>query len=124
MIKILAIGLLVCVCCCGATYAQQTPKAIYTEGPVIGYLEYLPPDYQSEAKDFPVIIFLHGRGSTGDGSPEELEKVKSAGPPSHIRNGNDMCFTVGEKEECFIVISPQLIPELFEWEPYYVDLVV
>ena len=124
MIKKPFIGLLFYVCSHGAAYPQQTAKVIYTEGPVIGYLEYLPPGYHSESKDYPVIIFLHGGGSGGNGSPGELEKLKSAGPPSHIRNGNNMCFTAGEQEECFIVISPQLIPELFEWEPYYVDLVV
>lgn len=73
----------------------------------IGYLEYLPADYSSSTKLYPAIIFLHGSGERGDGSPAELEKVQRHGPPKHVKNGSTMCFEVNGVEECFIVLSPQ-----------------
>jgi hypothetical protein len=104
--------------------AQQTPKSLYiSEYLTIGYLEYLPPGYTDEDNRYPVLIFLHGGGEGGDGSPEALEKVKSWGPPSHIKNGHDMCFDVKGEKECFIVISPQINTEIYEWD-YFVPIVV
>ena len=125
MRKIYFIIFLICLCCSTLLSAQQTPKFIYNDGyPSIGYLEHLPPGYDTETRDYPVLIFLHGGGEGGDGSPEALEKVKAWGPPRHINSGHDMCFTMNGEKECFIVISPQLIPLLYSWEPYYVNLVV
>ncbi|MEX1241041.1 MAG: T9SS type A sorting domain-containing protein [Cyclobacteriaceae bacterium] len=89
--------------------AQQTAKYTYHDSP-IGYLEYLPPDYHTDATNFPLLIYLHGGGESGDGSPESLEKVKSWGPPNLIDHGYDMCFTANGEKQCFIVISPQLTP--------------
>lgn len=104
-----------------AVLAQtQTPKSIPLSGfpPALGYLEYLPPNYQTDAGPFPVLIYLHGGGEAGDGSPGALENVKVWGPPSHIEKGNDMCFTVNEKQECFIVISPQINSDIYKWEGF------
>jgi hypothetical protein len=105
--------------------AQQTPKSLplssfpYT----LGYLEYLPPDYETEKQNFPLLIFLHGSGEEGDGSPAALEKVKAWGPPSHIQNGHNMCFTVDGTEECFIVISPQIVSSVYGW-PLFVGALI
>jgi hypothetical protein len=66
---------------------------------------------------------LHGGGESGDGSPEDLEKLKSWGPPRIVESEHDLCFTVDGKQECFIVISPQLLTD-FDWSPYYINLVV
>ncbi|TRX59995.1 T9SS type A sorting domain-containing protein [Fulvivirga sp. M361] len=92
----------------GKLFSQQTPKR--TSGSnQLGYLEHLPPDYDSNPnKLYPVLIFLHGSGEKGDGSPGALERVKKNGPPRHIKNGHKMCYSVGGVEECYIVISPQL----------------
>ena len=105
--------------------AQQTPRSLpVTVFPYkLGYLEYLPPNYESEKQNFPLLIFLHGSGEEGDGSPESLEKVKAWGPPSLIQNGHNMCFTVDGTEECFIVISPQIISSLYIW-PYFVNALI
>lgn len=98
--------------------AQQTPKSFlaYDQSLMIGYLEYLPPGYDTSTSKFPVIIFLHGGGELGNGSPEDLQKVASWGPPSHIKNGHNMCFTVDGKKECFIVVSPQLMNVAYNWD--------
>ncbi len=88
------------------SFGQQTPR-MTTGG--YGYLEKLPFDYATNiTKKYPLLIFLHGLGETGNGSPAELERVKVNGPPRLIENGSTMCFTVNGVQECFIVISPQL----------------
>jgi hypothetical protein len=97
------------------TSAQQTARM--TSGGT-GYLEYLPAGYAANpTKKYPAIIFLHGAGETGSGSPADLEKVKSNGPPKLIQAGNNMCFTVNGQQECFIVLSPQLSPGAGGWWP-------
>jgi dienelactone hydrolase len=86
--------------------AQDPQKAkMTTDGR--GYLEYLPADYANTTELYPAIIFLHGSGERGTGTPTDLAKVTANGPPKHIKNGHKMCFTVNGKTECFIVLSPQ-----------------
>lgn len=58
------------------------------------YLLYLPPDYESRAAEWPLLLFLHGAGERGD----DLELVKVHGPPKMIAQGMDFPF---------VVISPQ-----------------
>jgi poly(3-hydroxybutyrate) depolymerase len=103
-----------------AVNGQQTANEIPLNGfpPRLGYLEYLPPTYHTEAKLFPVLIYLHGGGEAGGGTPEDLERLKVWGPPNHISNGHDMCFTVNNQQECFLVFSPQINSDLYEWESF------
>ncbi|GAA0894018.1 hypothetical protein GCM10009122_36980 [Fulvivirga kasyanovii] len=99
--------------------AQFTPR-MTTAG--TGYLEYLPPDYATNpTKKYPLMIFLHGAGEKGSGSPSDLEKVKANGPPKEIKNGHNMCFTVGGVEKCFIVIAPQLPGSKPSWGVSLID---
>ena len=65
------------------------------------YLQYLPPDYESSAEDFPLVIFLHGSGERG----EDPELLKLHGLPRYAEEGRDYPF---------ILISPQL-PEGQNW---------
>jgi predicted peptidase len=104
----------------GILSAQQTARYTYhvTDYP-IGYLEYLPPNYDTGPEKFPLLIFLHGGSESGNGTQESLERVKAWGPPALIENGHDMCFTVNGEEQCFIVLSPQLYPNIYTW-PYTV----
>jgi gliding motility-associated-like protein len=83
---------------------RQTPAAAALV--VKGYWEYLPPGYAT-GSNFPCIIFLHGSGERGVGTPSDLNKILGNGPPKHIKNGHTMCFTVNGKTECFVVLSPQ-----------------
>lgn len=110
------------------SYAQQSAKSfIYNDGKTLGYLEYLPPGYDTATTKYPVLIYLHGGGEGGNGSPEDLEKLKSWGPPRLIYEGHDMCFTVEGKKECFIVISPQIVTEIHNFTffvPYVIDHVL
>ena len=59
------------------------------------YLLYTPADYAKDpAKKWPIILFLHGSGESGN----DLNKVKEHGPPMLLSKG---------KELPFIVVSPQ-----------------
>ncbi|MCA6431232.1 MAG: hypothetical protein IM613_17490, partial [Cytophagales bacterium] len=103
------------LCLPSSSYSQQTAR-VSSGG--TGYLEYLPADYASNpTKKYPLLIFLHGSGETGSGSPADLEKVKANGPPKLINQGSNMCFTVNGTTECFLVISPQLSPSAGGWWP-------
>jgi len=65
------------------------------------YLLYLPKDYNTAEKKFPLMLFLHGSGERG----HDLNLVKKHGPPKLIDQG---------KEFPFIVVSPQC-PENQWW---------
>ncbi|HEX5026791.1 MAG TPA: DUF3471 domain-containing protein [Agriterribacter sp.] len=85
------------VCCFLLAYtnAQQTAEKFIQE---THYLLYLPQGYATDtAKQWPLMIFLHGSGESGD----DLEKIKVNGPPKLIEAG---------KQFPFIVVSPQAPP--------------
>ena len=58
------------------------------------YLLFLPREYETSDKAWPLILFLHGAGETGS----DLEKVKIHGPPKIVES---------QPEFPFIVVSPQ-----------------
>lgn len=68
----------------------------------MGYLLYLPKDYEKKAS-WPMMLFLHGAGERGD----NLDLVKIHGPPKLIAAGKDFPF---------IVVSPQCRKDMW-WEP-------
>lgn len=74
------------------------------------YYEYLPAGYQNTRDNYPVLIFLHGLGERGAGTPTTITNVLRHGPPRLInqRQWPDSFFVGGKKHQ-FIVISPQHI---------------
>lgn len=75
---------------------------------VKGYYEYLPADYNSSSKNYPLIIWVHGAGQGGEGNSADLPKVLEWGIPKIIKEGIfPSSFNVGGKDFSFIVISPQ-----------------
>jgi predicted peptidase len=77
--------------------SKQQPKHFEKEITVqvkLDYLLYLPPGYDKEEKAWPLVLFLHGAGESG----QDLNKVKVHGPPKLVEHG---------KEFPFIVVSPQ-----------------
>lgn len=92
----------------GRSYAEvktgeQNSAQLNTQVQVqLGYLLYLPKDYEKK-ESWPLMLFLHGAGERGD----DLELVKKHGPPKLIAAG---------KEFPFIVVSPQC-PKGKWWEP-------
>jgi len=68
----------------------------------MGYLLYLPPDYDKH-ESWPLLLFLHGGGERGS----DLDLVKKHGPPKLIAAGKNFPF---------MVVSPQC-PLDKSWEP-------
>ncbi len=71
------------------------------------YLLYLPIDF-TYGKKWPLLLFLHGAGERGD----DLEKVKTHGPPKLIGGG---------KQFPFILVSPQC-PSFLWWTDKKLEL--
>jgi len=96
------------------TKAQQTAK-ITSSG--IGYLEYLPQDYNSNNNDYPIVLFLHGIGERGTTSTDpntiitSVQKVANVGLAKNVKYG---------KQYPFILISPQLKSSYGTWPANYV----
>jgi predicted peptidase len=73
----------------------------------VWYWEYLPADYATSSKSWPLMVFFHGAGETGAADGSQLDTVKRHGPPKLIAANNEMCFDMPGGRECFIVVSPQ-----------------
>lgn len=113
--------IITCLLCGNFLDAQdvknQTTKKTSTNLP---YLEYLPDDYNTTNKKYPLLIFLHGLGEKGNGTTE-ISRVAQNGPPMEIKNGSKMTFTVNNVTYSFIVLSPQLNSSIWDWNESLVD---
>ena len=77
----------------------------------IPYLLYLPADYASRERKWPLMLFLHGAGERG----ASLGKVKKWGPPKLVERGEPLPF---------LIASPQC-PEGESWgQPSQNELVM
>ncbi len=86
----------------------HTPITVKLTNRIGGYWEYLPADYNTSGKKYPLIIFFHGSGEIGSGSQADLKKVLKWGPAKLIANGSwPKTFTVNGESFTPIVISPQ-----------------
>jgi gliding motility-associated-like protein len=94
------------------TAQNQTPRVTTTSA--INFYEYLPPDYNSNSNDYPVVFFMHGLGERGN-LVTDLPKVAIHGPPKYVKNGHKFPF---------ILISPQLRTTFGDWPAWYIDEVV
>ena len=57
----------------------------------LSYYLYFPEDYESEStKNFPLLLFLHGGGESGD----TLTAIKKNGPPKLIVSGKQFPFLI------------------------------
>lgn len=93
----------------GAFGQVQTPKYISMTPLSNAYYEYLPQGYSpSGSQKYPLMIFVHGSGETGDGSPSQISRVLRNGPPKLISQGIfPNSFSVKGQTFKFIVLSPQ-----------------
>lgn len=83
----------------GMAFKTEIRKGVMLEA---RFLLYLPQQYDSLDRDWPLLLFLHGRGESG----EVLELVKRNGPPMMIEHGHQFPF---------IAVSPQC-PDDQRWE--------
>lgn len=80
--------------------AQSEPNLIDAEMETViieklEYYLYYPENYESESqKEFPILLFLHGGGDSGD----SLASIKRSGPPKMIVDG---------KQFPFLILAPQ-----------------
>ena len=78
----------------------------------LDYLLYLPSDYgKDESKKWPLIVFLHGSGESGN----DVQKVTKHGPPELLSNGTDLPL------KNFVVVSPQCPSSRVGWQPYMLN---
>ncbi|MBN2212566.1 MAG: dienelactone hydrolase family protein [Sedimentisphaerales bacterium] len=76
-------------------------QVTYRQDITFGYLIYVPQEYNDSDAQWPLLVYLHGKGEKGS----NLELVKSWGPPKIVEN---------QKDFPFIVLSPQC-PEDYIW---------
>ena len=103
---------------------RQTPHTVDIGSYVKGYLEYLPPDY-STTNLHPLIIYFHGAGEVGDGTPSSLcnlltptngfdipfpERIEQPGfSPTVTNNGHTYSY---------VIMSPQYLKYDFPGNQY------
>lgn len=87
----------------------QTPRYISTCTDSHAFYEYLPKGYSAaSSQKYPLLIFSHGTGENGDGSPAQLPRVLVHGTPQQISKGIfPDSFVVNGQIFRYIVISPQ-----------------
>jgi poly(3-hydroxybutyrate) depolymerase len=92
--------------------AEQTAVPLGTSDAPYGYYVYLPEGYNPTEGEWPLVVFLHGMGVTGDGSSNQLSRVLNEGLPYNIANGEDYPF---------LAISPQTASD---WDAATLDALV
>lgn len=78
--------------------AGHTTHTDFQDNSIVGYLEYLPPEYNSTTDKLPLIIFLHGAGARSASTTPNLTLVENEGLAARLKT-DDIPF---------IVISPQV----------------
>src|SRR5215213_9156289 len=94
-------------------FAQvQTARYVSMISNSNGYYEYLPQGYDVSTQNYPLILFCHGVGELGNGSPAQLPRLFNAGLPKLIHDGNfPISIAANGTSYKFIVISPQFSQE-------------
>ncbi len=97
----------------GTMLFSQTQTQVYLSQSITGasckgFYQCLPPNYNADIKNYPLIIWVHGAGQVGEGNIADLPKVLEWGVPKIISEGGfPASFSVGDSSFSFIVISPQ-----------------
>ncbi|MDZ4689577.1 MAG: prolyl oligopeptidase family serine peptidase [Planctomycetaceae bacterium] len=95
----------------GMQVAQEL-KSTYAPSVTTRYQFFLPVEYGKTDQKWPLLVFLHGAGESGD----DLDKVKIHGPPKLVeKQPGDFPF---------VVVSPQVlddsVPLIDRWQPKFV----
>jgi predicted peptidase len=104
MAGLLAGSMLAFAACAGGAAPSSKRLTLHplgsTAGAPNGYAEYLPPGY-GDGERRPLLVFLHGSGSNGDGDHAALERLVETGLPALIEKDD---WPAGRP---FIVLMPQ-----------------
>ena len=76
-----------------------------SDGTVLPYRYYLPKDYETSGKDYPVFLYMHGNGSRGTNNTSQLE-------------ANTINTAVYDSDYDCIMIAPQCPGSPYEWTLY------
>ena len=71
----------------GDSARYLTPRPIGSTDFPMGFDEYLPPSYTATGAKSPLLLFFHGYGENGDGSPDAMSNLVNAGIPKYINVG-------------------------------------
>lgn len=98
---------------------RLTAHPLGTTPSPMGYYEYLPPGYRKGGRNpsrAPLLIFLHGYGGSGNGSPEQLPAViDDTAIPFYIANNG------WPRDRPFVVLAPQHADVPSDKYPYPCD---
>jgi predicted peptidase len=96
--------------------AVLTPYTVTISPDIKGYYDALPARYNETTQKYPVIFFFHGGGQYGDGKTN-LNLVLNDGIPKLLRDKIfPPSFTVSSGTFSFIVIIPQLVKKVDNFE--------
>ncbi len=87
---------------------------------VNGFLEYVPFGYNSTTDRYPLIIYINGIGSTGNGSEAALENHFTGGgyPHEQQREGSWVdAYSVNGQTFRFVIITPQFVTPMHQKIP-------
>src|SRR5689334_12337822 len=89
----------------------QTARYISIGSNTNAFYEYLPQGYATNtSQTYPLLIFIHGTGELGDGSPSQLTRLLNTGVAASINVGEmPVSFNINGQSLSFIVISPQFV---------------
>jgi predicted peptidase len=87
--------------------AVQTAVTANVSAAIGGFYKALPARYDSTKKKYPLLVFLHGVGETGNGSTDLSRLLVNAVPKLLDQKTFPPQFTVNGANYSFIVINPQ-----------------
>ncbi|HVG12082.1 MAG TPA: carbohydrate-binding protein, partial [Flavisolibacter sp.] len=112
---------------CITTLLATAQQGVLTKRPnvsinpnVNGFLEYVPFGYNTTTERFPLILYINGIGSTGNGSESALENHFTGGgyPHEQQRDGSWVdAYIVNGQTFRFLIITPQFITPMNEKIP-------
>ncbi|HEX8333474.1 MAG TPA: PKD domain-containing protein, partial [Segetibacter sp.] len=92
-------------------YSQtHTPKSVVVNSNSQGYYEYLPVNYATSGKKYPLLVYCGGASTLGNGTASDLNKLLAEGVPYYINNKQfPATLTTNGEQTSYIVISPQFV---------------
>ena len=87
--------------------AIQTAVTANVSSRIGGFYKALPARYDSTTKKYPLLVFLHGVGETGNGTTDLPRLLNNAVPKLLSQKAFPAKFTVNGVSYSFIVINPQ-----------------